>query len=63
LKRLFRDTSHKKLAGVCAGLGAYFNVDPTIIRILFLLTAIFWGFGGLAYLICWIAMPRKDEIS
>jgi phage shock protein C len=63
LKKLYRDISHKKIAGVCAGLGAYGNVDPTIVRIIFLLTTVFWGFGIIAYLIFWAAMPRKDEVS
>ncbi len=53
----------KKIAGVCAGLGEYFNIDPTLVRILFLLFAFFGGFGIIAYLICWLAMPSKSEIK
>jgi phage shock protein C len=60
MKKLCKDVGHKKIAGVCAGLGKYFNVDPTIIRIVFLLTTVFWGFGIIAYLIFWAAMPKKD---
>jgi phage shock protein C len=63
MKRLYRDVGHKKIAGVCAGLGTYFNVDPTIVRIIFLLITVFWGFGIIAYLIFWVAMPRKDEVT
>jgi len=62
MKRLYRLTEGKKIAGVCAGLGEYFNIDPTWIRIIFLLVAIFWGFGVIAYIIFWLAMPKKDEI-
>ena len=63
MKRLYRVTEGKKIAGVCAGLGEYFNIDPTWIRIIFLLVSIFWGFGVMAYLIFWLAMPKKDEIK
>lgn len=61
MKYLYRDLEHKKLAGVCSGLGAYFNIDPTLVRISFLLVTIFWGFGLFVYLICWFAMPAKDS--
>lgn len=61
LKRLYRATKVKKIAGVCAGLGEYFNVDPTLIRIVFLFVSVFWGFGIMVYLVCWMAMPVKKE--
>lgn len=63
MKRLYRAVDSKKIAGVCAGLGEYFNIDPTIIRIIFLVATIFWGVGILIYLICWLAMPTKDEVK
>jgi len=63
LKRLYRVAQGKKIAGVCSGLGEYFNIDPTLVRIIFLLIAILWGFGIMAYLIFWLAMPKKDEIK
>lgn len=63
MKRLYRKTSEKKIAGVCAGLGDYFNVDPTFIRILFLVGIFLWGFTLAMYLICWFAMPTQDEIQ
>lgn len=62
MKRLYRLTDSKKIAGVCSGLGEYFNIDPTLIRIIFLICTLFWGFGILVYFICWLAMPTKDEI-
>lgn len=43
MKRLLRATKDKKIAGVCSGLANYFNIDPAIVRIAFLLTAFFWG--------------------
>ncbi len=63
MKRLYRVKEGKRVAGVCAGLGEYFNVDPTWIRILFLVVSVFWGFGVILYLICWLVMPRKDELN
>ena len=48
------------IAGVCAGIGEYFNVDPTVIRLLWVLLTIFSAGGGiLAYLIAWIIIPER----
>ena len=50
----------KKLGGVCGGLGEYFEKDPTIIRVIFVLIILFsFGFGVLAYLLMWLVIPRK----
>jgi phage shock protein PspC (stress-responsive transcriptional regulator) len=57
-KRLYRIPQGEWLAGVCTGLAAYFNVDVSLVRILFvLLIAISHGFGGLAYIIMWVVVP------
>jgi phage shock protein PspC (stress-responsive transcriptional regulator) len=58
-KKLYRDEYHKKLAGVCAGLAEYFGVDVTVVRLVFVLTCIFHGGGGLVYIILWIVLPKK----
>jgi len=58
---LYRAAENKKIAGVCAGLGEYFNVDPTLIRIIFLAGIFLWGFTIVLYFICWFAMPTKEE--
>ena len=57
-KRLLRSTNDRKLAGVCAGLADYFDLDPTIIRVLWVLAFFFAGTGLLAYIILWIALPE-----
>lgn len=58
-KRLYRDPQESVLGGVCGGLAAYFNMDPVIVRILFVvLTVITTGAGLLAYFILWIAVPK-----
>lgn len=58
-KKLYLDQQHKVIGGVCAGLADYLNIDVTIIRILFLITFIFKGGGGLLYIILWIAVPKR----
>lgn len=63
-KRLYRDPENKVLSGVCSGLGAYFNIDPVIFRIIFALLAV-GGFGSgiLVYFILWIATPSADTTA
>jgi eukaryotic-like serine/threonine-protein kinase len=59
-KRLFRSRSNKKIGGVCGGLADYFNMDPTLMRILWVVA--FFGLGGLdlfVYLIMWVALPLE----
>jgi phage shock protein PspC (stress-responsive transcriptional regulator) len=56
-KRLMRSSTDKKIAGVCAGLADYFDLDPTIIRVIWLLLLICAGTGLLAYIILWIVLP------
>ena len=58
-KRLTR-SKDKMVAGVCAGLANYVNIDPTIMRILFVLIAFAGGASVLAYIIMWIVMPEEN---
>lgn len=60
-KRLMRSRRDKKIAGVCAGLADYFELDVTLIRIVWLLVVLLGGTGLLAYLVCWIVMPLEPE--
>ena len=53
-KRLYRSRNNRWIAGVCGGIGEYFNIDPIIIRILAIIIP---GFGWIAYLICAIIIP------
>ena len=59
MKKLHRLAEDRKLAGVCAGLGEYFDLDPVFFRLFFLVSLLFGGFGALAYLILWIMVPEK----
>lgn len=60
-RKLQRSTSNKMIAGVCAGVGKYFNLDPTIIRVLYVLMVFFAGFGILLYLILWLVIPSESQ--
>lgn len=57
-KRLVRDSKNKKIAGVCAGIANYFDVDPTLIRILWVILSFGFGSGIVAYFFCWLIMPE-----
>lgn len=62
-KKLYRNEHRKVIAGVCAGLADYFNVDVIIVRLLFVLTLIYHGGGTLAYIVLWIVMPRSNALD
>lgn len=59
-KRLTRMEDGRMIAGVCAGLARYFGVDPTVVRIIFVLLALFAAGGVLLYLILWLVMPVEE---
>lgn len=59
-KKLRRSRTDKMVAGVCGGLGKYFALDPTILRLVFVLLLIFAGTGLLAYLIMWLVIPYES---
>ena len=56
-KKLSR-SNNKMIGGVCAGIAGYLGLDPTIVRIVWVLMLFFAGFGILLYLILWIIMPK-----
>ena len=57
-KRLCKARGQRMVCGVCGGIAEYFNVDPTLVRLAFLLLAAGWGSGLLAYLVAGIIMPE-----
>ena len=59
VKKLYRSNDQRMLAGVCGGLGEYFNLDPTIVRLLFVAFALVAGGGLLLYLILWLLIPQE----
>lgn len=56
-RRFFRDPVDGMLAGVCAGLGRYLNRDPNLVRVVFVLLTLVWGFGALLYSVLWLVIP------
>ena len=60
-RRLVRPENDRVFAGVAAGLGEYFNIDSTIVRLIFLLITIFGGSGVLVYFILWLVMPPASK--
>ena len=61
-KRLVRPRVGRKIAGVCQGFAEYFDLDVTLIRVIWVLVALFGGGGILAYIIGWIVMPEEPEV-
>lgn len=59
VKRLYRSETDRWLLGVCGGIGEYFNIDPLIIRILFIIFALVFGGGILLYVILWLIIPMR----
>ncbi|HEX8132086.1 MAG TPA: PspC domain-containing protein [Actinomycetes bacterium] len=58
-RKLYRSKTDRKVAGVCGGLAQYFNIDPTLIRVLFVVLAILGGSGLVLYLALWIIVPNE----
>jgi len=62
-KRMYRDTDNRIIGGVCSGLAAYWRIDPTIVRLIFIILAIFGMAGVLIYLILWIVLPEANTVA
>ena len=60
-KKLYKSNANKKLCGVCGGIAEYFNVDPTLIRLLWAFCTLFVGAGIFAYIIAAIVMPDQPQ--
>ncbi len=62
-KKLYRSRENRMIAGVCGGLGEYFNIDPTLIRLAAVFFSLWWGGGILLYLLAWFIIPEAPEPS
>lgn len=62
-KKLFRDSENTYIGGVCSGIAAYLNIDPIIVRVIFLIAFFGFGTGLLVYIILWIAIPETKNAS
>ena len=56
-RKLYRSETQRMVAGVCGGLAEYFNIDARVMRVLFLILAVFGGSGIVIYLVMWILVP------
>ena len=61
--RMYRDPDRRIIGGVCAGMGAYWSIDPWIVRVIFLILAMMGGLGILIYLILYIVLPEAKTTS
>ena len=61
-RRLYRSRADQMIGGVCSGLGSYLTIDPTLVRLIFVLLFLFGGNGLLVYIILWIIVPIEPEL-
>ena len=62
-KTLYRTEKNKMIGGVCGGLGEYFEIDPTLVRLFFALIFFGYGAGGMIYVLLWIIMPSEAMLE
>ena len=61
-KKLYKLQNGKKIFGVCGGIAEYFDIDPTIVRLLWIFLVFCAGTGILAYIVAALIMPNKSEV-
>ena len=62
MKRLYRSSKNKIIAGICGGIGEYLGIDPVIVRLVWVIfTLLSFGAGILAYVIAWLIIPRNPK--
>ena len=61
--KLYRSEKDRMIGGVCGGLGEYFNIDSTIVRLIFALIVIYGGSGLILYIILWIVVPSESNVQ
>ncbi len=62
-KKLYRSIEDRRIAGVCGGIGEYFEIDPTLVRLLTIAFVLAGGSGVLAYILGWIIIPEAPSIT
>ncbi len=60
-RKLTLSRTDKKIGGVCGGFAEYFEVDATLVRLIWVIMALFAGWGVIGYLVCWLVMPHVPE--
>ncbi|MCD6551287.1 PspC domain-containing protein [Thermotoga sp.] len=61
MKQLKRSKKNRIIAGVCGGIAEYFGIDPTLVRLIWVLITLAWGAGLLLYIVAWLIMPEEGE--
>ncbi|WP_432401377.1 PspC domain-containing protein [Wukongibacter sp. M2B1] len=59
-KRLYRSSTDVKIAGVCGGIAEYFDIDPTLVRLGWVIFTLMGGAGIIGYFVAWLVMPTRD---
>lgn len=62
-RRMYRDPDNRMIGGVCSGMAAYWRIDPTLVRVIFVILAVFGMAGILIYLILWILLPEAHTVA
>ena len=62
-RKLYRSRTNKQVAGVCGGLAEYFNVDVTLMRVLFIVLAVLGAAGIVIYIAMWIIVPQEPPVG
>lgn len=62
-KKLMRSRTDSHVGGVCGGLAEYFNIDPTVVRLIFVIATLLGGPGLLVYIVLWMVMPQDNGVS
>jgi len=62
-KKLYRSVKDCKIAGVCSGIADYFDIDPTIVRLLAVFLLFAWLSSAVAYVIAWIVIPKMPQVE
>ncbi len=62
VKRLYRSSKERLLGGVCGGLGVYFGIDPTLVRLIYIVLTFLLPFFILIYLVLWLVIPQEPEL-
>lgn len=60
-KKLYLSSTDKKLLGVCGGIAEYFDIDPTVVRVIFIALVLMFGTGILAYLVLYFIIPKNPD--
>ncbi len=61
MKKLYKSSKDKKLDGICGGIAEYFNIDSTLVRLLWVIFSLSGGAGILAYIICMLIIPSEPD--